>query len=394
MQLKKLQRTYQKKKATTLAIAFFFSLFFLPFNFVKATTNTFVYTWFSSTTPNYIFQGGEIDWTNTIAPSACYLYTNLYKGNYPDTSNNRASSGGGSSPCTTNGTSTFSATYPLASFDAGDGNYWILKKLTTDVGGTIIVHSYYTNAYKNGSTISTIPYSSISTTTSITLLTPTPQTFLGNNIEVTGRYTNTQTYNQILWNVQNLSLGSTINISSSSIALANGTFNFSKILILPYAGNYSVQTRLYDSTTGSTTNSNTLFFAIASTTPTQVIVDEIMASTTSFLDFLNVPELMREKKPFGYLWYAYDIGTELVDTYADYSTTTTYGVVLDLNAKWGGQSATTTNMYLEGFSTSTLTWGGLLTDVVSLLRFIEVILIYSGLGYAIYKYGKWVLSYL
>lgn len=84
----------------------------------------------------------------------------------------------------------------------------------------------------------------------VNLTNPNAQTYANNPITFAGSYINTLTYNKIQFQV-NHNLGE-IFYYNYDITLANGVFNFSENVVLPYNGNYTTKARLYD--TSSSTN--------------------------------------------------------------------------------------------------------------------------------------------
>lgn len=218
----------------------------------------------------------------------------------------------------------------------------------------------------------------ISTSTQITLTSPINTTLIANPVNIYGNYTNTGTYDMILWNIENTTIGMSMNIATSSIALANGQFNFYKNVNLTYNGNYTAQATLYNSSTGSSTLSNTINFGLNSTS-TMAELGLTASTTDSFLlGFLNVPELVKTKVPFAYI---FQIATALQTAIA---TTSTSNISTgSFNIKIGNNATTSVDM----FSSSTIKY--FFTDTyINIFRGLEVASLWVALAWFLYHDAK------
>lgn len=299
------QKTFKKNKVLLLVQTLFFFIVFLGnFGFAHAFNSfadytleaPFNFTGWASTSYHY----GYVH-QNSLATSSCSNFDFWINGN---------------------GTSTQISYVDVIGVTGYQGNGWCGFSTGNDYNILDSDRVWYINGVST-STIDIIVFSNThplngteiptpSTSSSISLLTPVPQTFIYNNVSVTGVYTNAHTYDTILWNVQNTTGGMSINIASSSIAMQNGTFNINKVLNLPYTGNYTVQAILFDSVSGSSTNSNTLSFGISTTSSaTKVSID-----ATSPLDWLNLPKQLEQRIPFSYFFDIRDNWDDLASTTA------------------------------------------------------------------------------
>lgn len=172
----------------------------------------------------------------------------------------------------------------------------------------------------------------------------TSQTYINNPINFTGTYINTATYDQINLNIISTSYGQTLFIPNIDIVLGNGVYLWNKNINMPYTGNYTVQARLYESSTGSTTLwSNSVSFGLASTTEVlngnistttvgvlgteicdildvachlkNVLIVLFQPSTASVSQLVGYKTQIQNKPPFGYI-------TILVTNLGNLSTTT------------------------------------------------------------------------
>lgn len=138
---------------------------------------------------------------------------------------------------------------------------------------------------------------SFSTTSSITLTSPTLQTFVSNPITFGGTYTNADTYTQIEYDIYNTSIDYQADIPNRDIPLANGVFSFSHNLVMPYVGNYRARARLVD--TSSSTNyiytswSSYKYYGLATTSISN-------ASTTQELAYARASTTLRIYNLTGY----------------------------------------------------------------------------------------------
>jgi len=181
----------------------------------------------------------------------------------------------------------------------------------------------------------------------------------------------------MLWNITNTTVGITLDVATGTLAYYNGYYTFSRSMILPYNGNYTAQAILYDSSTGSTTLSNTIYFGLNSTSTT-LDLGIASSSENGLLGFLNVPELLKTKIPFAYM---FQIATALQTAIA---TTSTSNISTgSFNWKLGNNATTTIDM----FSSSTIKY--FFTDTyINIFRTLEVATIWFSLGWFLYHDAK------
>jgi len=96
---------------------------------------------------------------------------------------------------------------------------------------------------------------------------PTAVTYPSNPVVFSGVYTNADTYNQIVFDIQNTD-GNVQLLRTYNIPLVNGVgLSYSTSYVLPYVGNYSYRAKLYDTNTGSSTSwTSSVAFALGTTT--------------------------------------------------------------------------------------------------------------------------------
>ena len=135
----------------------------------------------------------------------------------------------------------------------------------------------------------TIP---ISVNSSITMSSPISETYLNNPITFAGSYTNANTFNAIKYQITDTSIGLSLLISTSTIPLGNGIYNWSNQITLPYSGNYTAQVSLYDTVNATSTDwSAPVSFSLASTTihygDTTTYSGNSTTSTSTYIGFLG-----------------------------------------------------------------------------------------------------------
>lgn len=151
-----------------------------------------------------------------------------------------------------------------------NGNYFAITSASSYTGFTVLngVVSFW----------QTIP---IPVSLGITLISPDNLfTIYGTTIAVQGTFVNDGTYNTILWNLQNISIGMTMNIASTTLPqLSTQGYNFIHNIDVGFSGTYHLSAMLYNSSTGSTSaSSNIITFNVGTTTQSSQ-----SASTTSFI---------------------------------------------------------------------------------------------------------------
>jgi len=134
--------------------------------------------------------------------------------------------------------------------------------------------------------ISTIPDDPILNDVSgiLTFTSPNNQTYLTNPILFSGTYNNLDTFNFIQYDLEYGS--SSVIFPNTSLNLVNGTdLTWSDSRILPYQGYYRVRSRLYDSSTSSTTPwTDWIEFGLGSTS-TVPFQDEALGNCDGITDF-------------------------------------------------------------------------------------------------------------
>lgn len=119
--------------------------------------------------------------------------------------------------------------------------------------------------------------------------------------------------------------------------------------------------------------------------------------TNPILDFFNLPHLLETKKPFGYFFYIYGSAKTILDTYADYSTTTENHLELNLdNTAFSTSSATTTlrMQLLPNATSSLITDGNAMQAWYTLIREILGISVYLAFIWTMYEWVKIIILML
>jgi len=267
-----------------------------------------------------------------------------------------------------------SGSTPAGADPFGDGSNGIARTVTCEGGsvpasGAVLCYvpvntTGYTSTYtiilanNHGSSFQTkgidysgyiYPYFALTDTSgvgppasSITPSNPTAQTYVSNPIPFSGTYTNSDTYNQIILDIQNSDTG--IEFSNSiNIPLVNGVgLSYNAPQILPYVGNYTYKAKLYDSENATSTEwSSSVSFALGTTTvstssaPTsglslgdcatfdiacyikQAGIWLFVPSGDSTSQFTNIT--LRNALPFSYV---YDVGTLREELFSSTQTAT------------------------------------------------------------------------
>lgn len=263
----------------------------------------------------------------------------MLSGNYPSTSTPHNSNNGSPSVCAliTQGLYTLEDGFANNTISTADGNYWI--RFAT--AGVDYVSSdwnsdwYYVEATRAGGLWSG---SNASTTSKISIENPTAQTYEENPVLFSGLYTNSDTFNQIQFELINNDFAGSLVFPNLTLGNINGQdISWSTSRVLPFQGNYSIRARLYDSSTGSTTSwSAPVDFGLGTTTISTSTRSTLPGSPTpldcSSLDFgchiknalvwlfypgntieslKEIYELLPSKIPFVYLYEVDDLRQEL-----------------------------------------------------------------------------------
>lgn len=183
---------------------------------------------------------------------------------------------------------------------------------------------------------------------SISPTNPTSQTYMSNPIPFTGTYNNVNTYNQIVYEINQTDLGVQLAGQVQNIPLVNGTgLTYSSSRNLPYQGNYTYRAKLYDTTTGSSTAwSSAISFAVGTTTiatssrdtmagapqPLDCSALDIACHLKNAVVWLFYPTddsttqfsnlTLRNSFPFAYVYQVGDLRNELFNASSSSATTT------------------------------------------------------------------------
>lgn len=147
---------------------------------------------------------------------------------------------------------------------------------------------------------------------------PTNILYAFNPVPVEINYNQLDTYDFITFDVQNLTLGQNVFIPPAPIPpITNTNLTFEGDLNLGTQGEYTFRARLFDSENNLYTDwSDTITFGLGSTS-TPPVYDYNVASTTfgtstaidsgNLLSYVNIPQLLLTKAPFGYFFQIYGI---------------------------------------------------------------------------------------
>jgi len=369
------------KKSKLFIIFFFLGLFFLKYNLTFAYTSNPIH-WHSSTlgssaTSTYDTNGDNSLYTFSFCSSGCYLHLiESVTGNQFEVSSIKET--------TYNNYGTWTQNYVANYMPTASEGYYML----VDIGSA----NYYQIIAKQSGLVQLVPFP-IALASGISLNSPTAMTYVNNPIPFAGRYINTNTYNQIQYEINYTTTGTQINATNTTINLANGIFDWSNYITLPYAGNYTAKVRLYDSNTASTTEwSNTISFGISSTT--NIGLYESMGfdslafgyeyqTCSSYLDFvcggknliiwafipkeINVTNVKNisfaSSTPFSYL---YDT-PNLINDFLNIDTTATSSLSIDLKFP---EIATSTLELISENKLKAIPFAGTLKNILSGLMYL------------------------
>jgi len=195
----------------------------------------------------------------------------------------------------------------------------------------------------------------------ITLDTPTQATHPMNPLHFSGVYSNYDTYNQIIFEINQTDAGVQL-MRKHDIPLVNRVgVSYSYDEILPYQGNYTARAKLYDSVTGSSTAwTSSLSFALGTTTVAtsslpgsameltdcntfdiacyikQAVMWLIVPTDDSITQFKSLT--LENSKPFS---YAYDVPNLYNELFGNTATSTSAGVSVDVKGFGNGTSTIT-----------------------------------------------------
>jgi len=182
---------------------------------------------------------------------------------------------------------------------------------------------------------------------SVSIDTPTNQTYVSNPITFSGTYDNIDTYNFIQFNLTYAS-STEVLFDSYPLNLVNGgPFDWSTTRNLPYTGSYSVRARLFDSGTGSTTNwTDWHDFALGATTTNPYVnaplkdcdtldiacyvanafVMVFKPSPSSVAQFYSLDDSLEKRAPFVYAYQVPELYNGLFTATPTASSTFTFTI--------------------------------------------------------------------
>lgn len=293
-----------------------------------------------------------------------------YSGIYPDTSGTHILGGG---------TGTLTSYNANSNGIIGTQNWWLLLTAGTE---TYYKQFYYIN---NLFTLENIDPSQ-ATSTRITRIN-SPQ----NNTTSTSTYvmfnfdyfaTGNDGYTVVGRELRNITTGFQFTTEEKNI-IATGYSNYSTSTVLTQ-GNFHMWRAYIKNTNGnkifSSWNSFNVVTASASSTSIE-LQEDLATSTKGFLQFLNVPELLKTKIPFAYFF-------QLVSTMQNLnqfaSTTIPIGT---FDWKWASGTPAESTLTIDLFSTSTISTF-LTPTLTSILRTLMVVVTYFSTMWFLYHEAK------
>lgn len=198
-----------------------------------------------------------------------------------------------------------------------------------------------------------------------------------NPIPVDIDYNQLDTYDYMVFDLRNTTLGQNVFLPPANLpAVTNTGLNYSSTFSLGSQGLYTLRARLYDSVNNLYTDwSSTIEFGLGATStisiPDQGFASSTFATSTAIdsgnlLSYIDVPQLLSTKAPFGYFFQAYSIVSNSISNPESATPFPSGSFDIEIN------NAT---MTVEMFSTSTVSYF-LPQNVIAPIRAILVAIIY------------------
>lgn len=142
-----------------------------------------------------------------------------------------------------------------------------------------------------------------------------------NPIPVEITYNNIDTYDYLQFDLVNTDYGQNVYVQNAYVPFNGTSLTYETNWSLGLTGNYTLRVRLFDSVEGTYTEySDTIVFILGSesTIPDQGFSSSTFATSTALdsgnlLSYVNVPQLLLTKAPFGYFFQIYGIVTNAVN---------------------------------------------------------------------------------
>lgn len=166
--------------------------------------------------------------------------------------------------------------------------------------------------------------------------------------------------------------------------IASGGNTYFETLTLTSGNYYSYQPFMRNPDTGETTVGDTFFFWVVDKAGTDQFQNSTttLSSSSGFLSFLNVPQLLRTKAPFNYIYEFKTIVTDL-DSYAGTSTPV---FELPVEQIFASTSIAGSVEDVEFFSADTVT--DLIPDpILVILRIMAIATVYVTVAFTIYQHA-------